>query len=123
LGVAKYIVDNSLYDAPYVKEQTDLPLLVDKRTNRFVRAEGATDLFFFQDAKTGQRHGLAIPPAWSDRSRAPAGPPPGRSVGSRDGELGTDEIPQAGIQGGIGRPFTHLEVPLAGGPDPSSVGS
>ncbi len=40
LGVAKYIVDNNLYDAPYVKEQTDLPLLVDKRTNRFVRAEG-----------------------------------------------------------------------------------
>ena len=56
LGVAKYIVDNNLYDTPYVKEQTDLPLLVDKRTNLFVRAEGSTDRFFFHDAKTGKRH-------------------------------------------------------------------
>ena len=56
LGVAKYIIDHNLNDAPYVKEQTDLPLLVDKRTNRFLRESdlkngGKEDIFYFWDTK------------------------------------------------------------------------
>ena len=55
MGVAKYLVENKLYDEPYVKEQTDLPLLVDRKSGRFIRPEGKPDLFFFHDAKTGKR--------------------------------------------------------------------
>ncbi len=54
LGVAKYIIDNKLYDEPYIKEQTDLPLLVVKQTGRFARPEGIEDVFYFRDARTGQ---------------------------------------------------------------------
>ena len=54
LGVAKYIIDNKLYDEPYVKEQTDMPLLVDRQTGRFVRPSGVEDVFFLRDRKTGR---------------------------------------------------------------------
>lgn len=55
LGIAKYIIDNKLFDESYIKEQTDLALLVDKRTGLFVRPEGKSDIFFFHDAKTAAR--------------------------------------------------------------------
>ena len=55
LAVAKHIIDNKLYDEPYIKEQTDLPLLVDRKTGRFIRPAGNDAVFFFQDAKTGKR--------------------------------------------------------------------
>src|SRR5262249_23987650 len=55
LGAAKHIIDSGLYDEHYVKEQTDLALLVDKRTGRFIRPEGVPDVFLFRDAKTGVR--------------------------------------------------------------------
>jgi anaerobic selenocysteine-containing dehydrogenase len=71
LGVAKYIIDQKLYDEPYIKEQTDLPLLVDKRTNRFVRPQGSADNFFFVDAKTGKRRAGSSRLTRSNRSRRP----------------------------------------------------
>ncbi len=56
LGVAKILVDKNLIDVPYVKEQTDLPLLVLKSTGRFLReadmkAGGKENIFYFWDAK------------------------------------------------------------------------
>src|ERR1051326_1819386 len=36
LGVAKLLIDQNLIDVPYIKEQTDLPLLVVKETRRFL---------------------------------------------------------------------------------------
>ncbi|MEE8200850.1 MAG: molybdopterin-dependent oxidoreductase [Candidatus Acidoferrales bacterium] len=57
LGTAKIIIDEKLYDAPYVKEQTDLPLLVVKETRRFLRqsdlkAGGREDVFYFWDNRS-----------------------------------------------------------------------
>ncbi len=51
---------NNLIDAPYVKEQTDLPLLVLTGTNRFLRESdlkkgGKEDIFYFWDTKTATR--------------------------------------------------------------------
>ncbi|MBI3694184.1 MAG: molybdopterin-dependent oxidoreductase [Acidobacteria bacterium] len=54
LAVAKHIIDSKLYDEPYIKEQTDLPLLVVKETGRFLRPEGVADVFYYRDAKSGQ---------------------------------------------------------------------
>ena len=39
LAAARYFVEQELYDAPYVKEQTDLPLLVRTDDHRFLRAK------------------------------------------------------------------------------------
>ncbi|MBI1897261.1 MAG: molybdopterin-dependent oxidoreductase [Acidobacteria bacterium] len=54
LFAANYIIENKLYDEPYVQEQTDLPLLVERRTGRFLRPPGADDRFLWRDAKTGR---------------------------------------------------------------------
>jgi complex iron-sulfur molybdoenzyme family reductase subunit alpha len=56
LAVARHIIENDLYDAPYVKEQTDLAFLVRRDTKRFLRASdlsdsGKDDQFFAWDAK------------------------------------------------------------------------
>jgi nitrate reductase / nitrite oxidoreductase, alpha subunit len=56
LGVAKLLIDQNLIDAAYVKEQTDLPLLVLSGTNRFLRESdlkngGKEDIFYFWDTK------------------------------------------------------------------------
>ena len=56
LGVAKLLIDQNLIDAPYVKEQTDMPLLVLSGTNRFLRESdlkkgGKEDIFYFWDTK------------------------------------------------------------------------
>ncbi len=58
LGAAQVIVGEGLYDAAYVAEQTDLPLLVRTDTGRFIResdlAVGGSDTaFFVWDAKRG----------------------------------------------------------------------
>ena len=37
LAVAHYIIENKLYKADYIKEQTDLPILVRKDTDKFLR--------------------------------------------------------------------------------------
>jgi nitrate reductase alpha subunit len=77
LGMARTIVDEGLYDAAHLKEQTDMPLLVREDTGKFLRASEADDLdvdadrpkkvFVMQDA---------------DGSLRPA---PG-SLGERDGQ-------------------------------------
>ncbi len=59
LGVAKILVDEGLIDEPYIKEQTDLPLLVVKETGRFLResdlkAGGKEDVFYCWDTRSGQ---------------------------------------------------------------------
>jgi len=64
LGVAKILVDRNLIDVPYVKEQTDLPLLVVKSSGRFLRESdmksgGKEDIFYFWDAK--QQRVVAAP--------------------------------------------------------------
>ncbi len=38
LAACRYLIENDLIDAPYVKEQTDMPILVQKDTGRFLRA-------------------------------------------------------------------------------------
>jgi complex iron-sulfur molybdoenzyme family reductase subunit alpha len=57
LAMAHVIVSEKLYDEPYIKEQTDLPLLVRIDTKRFLResdlvAGGRDDRFYCWDLKT-----------------------------------------------------------------------
>jgi nitrate reductase alpha subunit len=64
LGAAKILIDENLIDVPYVKEQTDLPLLVVKSTKRFLResdlkAGGKDDVFYLWDSK--QQQAVAAP--------------------------------------------------------------
>ena len=59
LGMAQVIIAENLYKADFVKEQTDLPLLVRLDTRKFLRqsdleAGGLDDHFYFFDARTGQ---------------------------------------------------------------------
>ncbi len=59
LSVIREIMENNLYDALYVKEQTDLPLLVNVKTRRFLREsdlkEGGSDKkFYWYDTKSGK---------------------------------------------------------------------
>jgi anaerobic selenocysteine-containing dehydrogenase len=58
LAMAHVIVAEGLYDADYVREQTDLPLLVREDTGRFLReadleSGGKDDLLYFWDEATG----------------------------------------------------------------------
>ncbi len=64
MGVAKILIDEHLMDVPYVKEQTDLPLLVVRGTRRFLReadvkAGGKADVFLVWDAR--QNRAVAAP--------------------------------------------------------------
>ncbi len=57
LSLAQVIVEEKLYDASFVREQTDLPLLVRKDTRRFLRQSdvepgGADDVFYLWDQAT-----------------------------------------------------------------------
>lgn len=59
LAAAKVIIDENLYKADHVREQTDLPILVREDTGRFLRqadleAGGADNLFYFWDEATGK---------------------------------------------------------------------
>lgn len=64
LAMAHVIVNEKLYDAPYIKEQTDLPLLVRNDNGYFLREKdlkdgGRDDVFYFWDLKS---NGLAKAP-------------------------------------------------------------
>jgi len=57
LAMSKVIIDEGLYNATFVKEQTDLPLLVRDDDKHFLRQkdmkeEGRDDQFYFFDSKT-----------------------------------------------------------------------
>lgn len=59
MGVAKIIIDEKRYDEPYVKEQTDMPLLVIKKTGRFLRESdikhgGKENIFHVLDSKSNK---------------------------------------------------------------------
>jgi DMSO reductase family type II enzyme molybdopterin subunit len=59
LGMAHVIVAEGLYDAAFVREQTDLPLLVREDTGRFLRqadvkAGGKDNVFYLWDRATAQ---------------------------------------------------------------------
>jgi len=59
LAAAQVIVSEDLYDADYVREQTDLPILVRQDTERFLRQAdleigGRDDLFYVWDETTGR---------------------------------------------------------------------
>jgi DMSO reductase family type II enzyme molybdopterin subunit len=58
LGMCQVIIEEGMYDATFVREQTDLPLLVRTDTSRFLRqpevaGEGRDDQFYVFDAKAG----------------------------------------------------------------------
>jgi DMSO reductase family type II enzyme molybdopterin subunit len=58
LAVAKLIIDEDAHDVAFVKEQTDLPLLVRTDTGRYLRQPdvegmGREDQLYFWDTKTG----------------------------------------------------------------------
>jgi DMSO reductase family type II enzyme molybdopterin subunit len=58
LGVARALIELGAVDADYVREQTDLPLLVREDTGRFLRGSdleegGAEDVFYVHDLATG----------------------------------------------------------------------
>jgi nitrate reductase alpha subunit len=60
LGMAHVLVEEGLYDAEYVKEQTDLPFLVRDDNGRFLRESdleegGADDRFYIWNAAKGRR--------------------------------------------------------------------
>ncbi|MEW5875139.1 MAG: molybdopterin-dependent oxidoreductase [Candidatus Zixiibacteriota bacterium] len=57
LSAARYILDNNLHDVPYVKEQTDLGILVRRDSGRFLRESdlvrgGKDDQFYVWDSAT-----------------------------------------------------------------------
>jgi DMSO reductase family type II enzyme molybdopterin subunit len=57
LAMCKVIIDEGIYDSLFVKDQTDLPLLVRMDTKRFLRAEdleegGSSEQFYFFDERT-----------------------------------------------------------------------
>ncbi|MGI6458274.1 MAG: molybdopterin-dependent oxidoreductase [bacterium] len=61
LAACRYFIENRLIDEPYVKEQTDMPLLVRRDTQKFLRAtdlgvqqENADALFYIWDTKNGK---------------------------------------------------------------------
>jgi DMSO reductase family type II enzyme molybdopterin subunit len=58
LGVCHEMIEGRRYDAAFVKEQTDLPILVRTDTRRFLRAAevegGREDQLYFFDTKKGQ---------------------------------------------------------------------
>ncbi|MDH3457597.1 MAG: molybdopterin-dependent oxidoreductase [Gemmatimonadota bacterium] len=59
LAMAQVIVEEGLYDASFIREQSDLPLLVRNETQRFLRQSdlhrgGAEDVFYFHDAASGK---------------------------------------------------------------------
>jgi DMSO reductase family type II enzyme molybdopterin subunit len=56
LGMCKVIVDEGIYDAQFMKEQTDLPLLVRLDNHRYLRGsdlveDGRDDRFYLYDAR------------------------------------------------------------------------
>ena len=58
LAMCKVIIDEGLYDAHFIKEQTDLPLLVRLDNQRYLRQSdlregGREDQFYFFDEKSG----------------------------------------------------------------------
>ncbi len=58
LSMCKVIIDGGLYQKQFVQEQTDLPLLVRRDTNRFLRGSdvaegGQDDQFYWWDTHTG----------------------------------------------------------------------
>ena len=60
LAMAQVIVEEDLYDAGYIKEQTDLPFLVRDDDGRFLREcdvveGGADDQFYFWNAAKGRK--------------------------------------------------------------------
>jgi DMSO reductase family type II enzyme molybdopterin subunit len=72
LGLAHEIVAQGLYQTAYVKEQTDLPLLVRTDTNRLLREQdlrpdGREDVFYFWDARAER---LAPAPGTQGDARA-----------------------------------------------------
>jgi len=59
LSMAQVIVSEELYDVDFLREQSDMPLLVRSDNRRFLReadleAEGAEDRFYFHDTVTGE---------------------------------------------------------------------
>jgi DMSO reductase family type II enzyme molybdopterin subunit len=72
LGLARGILERGAVDEAYVREQTDLPFLVDSKTGRFLRQSdleegGADDVFYVFDLASGE---IAEAPGtagqWSD---------------------------------------------------------
>jgi len=58
LAIANVLIEGDLYDAAFVREQTDLPLLVREDTHRFLResdleAGGDEDVLYLHDARRG----------------------------------------------------------------------
>ncbi|MCP5067090.1 MAG: molybdopterin-dependent oxidoreductase [bacterium] len=58
LAMAHVIVEEKLYDADFIREQSDLPLLVRSDTRRFLRQAdlergGADDVFYYHDGPSG----------------------------------------------------------------------
>ena len=59
LAMCKVVIDEGLYNAPFVKSQTDLPFLVRSDTRRFLReadlvAGGSAEQFYFWDTRSGK---------------------------------------------------------------------
>ena len=58
LGMAQVVIEEKLYNEPFMKDQTDLPLLVRLDTRTYLRGNeveegGRDDQFYWHDAKTG----------------------------------------------------------------------
>jgi DMSO reductase family type II enzyme molybdopterin subunit len=72
LGLARSIIESGAVDAAYVREQTDLPLLVREDTRRLLResdmeAGGRDDIFYLHDERSEQIvPAPGTPGRWSD---------------------------------------------------------
>ncbi len=81
LAVCRYLIENDLYDVSYVKEQTDMPLLVRKDNHKFLRA---SDLGINNEKGDSQFY------AWDANSQKPTSLP--GCMGSEENHLRLGDI-------------------------------
>ncbi|MFP4591440.1 MAG: molybdopterin-dependent oxidoreductase [Halobacteriales archaeon] len=81
LGMARTIVDEGLYDAEHLREQSDMPLLVREDTGKFLRADEVPDLEVETDRPD---HVFVMHDAGGGLRAAPG------SLGLRDGQHDAD---------------------------------
>jgi complex iron-sulfur molybdoenzyme family reductase subunit alpha len=106
LGVARLLIENDWIDRPYVLEQTDMPLLVRKDNNKFLRE---SDLRENGDAETLVRKETLY--VWDRKSNGPVAAPGCMGLRKRAGQRPTSlrldglDVPLEGV----------FRVTLAGG--------
>ena len=101
MGMANVIVGRKLYDAPYIKEQTDLPFLVRVDDKKFLREsdlvkDGSKERFYSWDIKSNKP--VLMRGTWGDKppKELPTPPFAGRNtMGYEPGTIALNDIDPA----------------------------